>query len=335
MTLWLVRAGRHGEREQVALQHGVALIGWHELDFDLSRVGSRDELKSEMAKVYAAKTERTINNWATQVWTFVKEIQKGDLVVLPLKVQSGIAIGRVTGGYEYRKDMPSDAHHVHPVEWLKTLPRTAFDQDLLYSFGAYMTVCQVQRNDAERRVQTILEGKKVVVAKGPQPEEMAESDIEQIAHDEIAKYISQKFKGHDLATLVEAILQAQGYKVTERSKPGPDGGVDILAGRGQFGFDSPKICVQVKSQDSALDVTALRSLKGLLQDFGADNGLLVSWGGFTGKLLDEARRSFFNIRLWDQGRLVDALLENYERVPDEVQAELPLKRIWTLVREEE
>lgn len=123
--------------------------------------------------------------------------------------------------------------------------------------------------------------------------------------------------------------------MTERSKPGPDGGIDILAGKGQFGFDSPKICVQVKSSDSALDVNALRSLKGLLQDFGADNGLLVSWGGFTGKLLDEARRSFFNTRLWDQGKLVDALLENYERLPDEVQAELPLKRIWTLVREEE
>ena len=79
MTLWLVRAGRHGERGQAALQQGVALIGWHELDFDLLRVGSRDKLKSEMAKVYAAKTERTINNWATQVWTFVEEIQKGDL----------------------------------------------------------------------------------------------------------------------------------------------------------------------------------------------------------------------------------------------------------------
>jgi hypothetical protein len=33
-------------------------------------------------------------------------------------------------------------------------------------------------------------------------------------------------------------------------------------------------------------------------------------------------------------RLVERVLENYDRMPDEVQAELPLKRIWTLVPEE-
>jgi len=31
---------------------------------------------------------------------------------------------------------------------------------------------------------------------------------------------------------------------------------------------------------------------------------------------------------------VDVLLENYERLPEDLKAELPLKRIWTLVPEE-
>ena len=51
--------------------------------------------------------------------------------------------------------------HTRPVQWLQTdIPRTTFEQDLLYSFGAFMTVCKISRNDAEsRRVAAVLEGK--------------------------------------------------------------------------------------------------------------------------------------------------------------------------------
>lgn len=43
--------------------------------------------------------------------------------------------------------------HSVRVKWLNTeVPRSTFDQDLLYSFGAFMTVCRMARNDAEARV---------------------------------------------------------------------------------------------------------------------------------------------------------------------------------------
>jgi restriction system protein len=71
-----------------------------------------------------------------------------------------------------------------------------------------------------------------------------------------------------------------------------------------------------------------------MKNFGATQGLLVSWSGFQSKASSEARRHFFEIRLWDAGDLVGLLLENYERLPEELQAELPLKRIWTLALEE-
>ncbi len=41
------------------------------------------------------------------------------------------------------------------------------------------------------------------------------------------------------------------------------------------------------------------------------------------------------IRLWDADDLVRAVLANYERLPDAMQADLPLKRIWTLVQVDE
>ena len=40
------------------------------------------------------------------------------------------------------------------------------------------------------------------------------------------------------------------------------------------------------------------------------------------------------VRLWDSSDLVGAIYRNYERLPAEIQAELPLKRVWMLVVEE-
>ena len=61
--------------------------------------------------------------------------------MLPLKTQSAIAIGKSIRDYEYRTDMGDDIRHIrHKLN--KDIPRTNFDQDLLYSFDAFMTVCK-------------------------------------------------------------------------------------------------------------------------------------------------------------------------------------------------
>ena len=51
-------------------------------------------------------------------------------------------------------------------------------------------------------------------------------------------------------------------------------------------------------------------------------------------MFQEARQSFFQIRLWDSGDLLRAIFKNYDKLSDQLQAELPLKRIWALVLEE-
>ena len=333
MAVWLVRAGRHGEREDLVVSNGVAAVGWDEMP-DLSRVAAREQLEELCRKHYPDEKPNTISNWVGQLWTFLKRMEKNDLVVLPLKKSAAIAIGEVDGPYQYRADFPPDSRHTRPVRWLRTdIPRTAFDKDLLYSFGAFMTVCQIQRNNAEERIRAVLDGKSTISMGLAEAQIEEKVDLEQVARDEIMKYIGQKFRGHDLARLVESILIAEGYH-TQRSPVGPDGGADIIAGRGPMGFDQPRLCVQVKSQDSPVDVGVLRQLQGVMNSFKATQGLLVSWGGFKSTVDSESRRLFFDIRLWDAAELVKALLENYERLPEELQAELPLKRIWGLAKEE-
>jgi restriction system protein len=133
--------------------------------------------------------------------------------------------------------------------------------------------------------------------------------------------------------LVDALLRATGY-TTAVAPPGPDGGVDIVAGRGPMGFDSPRLCVQVKSSHGPVNVELIQRLHGSMKSVGADQGLFVSWGGFNSKVPTEERTQFFTIRLWDSGDLIENLLENYERLSPDIQAELPLKRIWVLVHED-
>lgn len=323
----MVRAGRHGEQEQVALEQGLITIGWNDLP-DLSRIRSKDQLTKVYNKIYPGTKKMKAANEIGQIWTFLRKIKKGDHVALPLKTQSAIAIAKVKEDYEY-KPIAENVRHIRRVEWLKLLPRSAFDQDLLYSLGAFMTVCQIKRNNAEQRILNML---KEVGLPEEEQESLEKLDIEQYSKDSIIKYISRRFKGHSLARLVEAILQAQGY-TTEVSPPGPDGGVDIRAAPGPLGFDHPKICVQVKSSSSPLGVSVLRELRGVMTKLKADQGLLVSWGGFTNDTLREAREEFFSIRLWDQGALLEAIFKYYDRFTDELKAELPLKRIWALIEE--
>ena len=150
----MVRAGAHGEQEQFAIQHDIVTIGWNELP-DISAIKDKEGLK----KLYVTRNPEAkgmrLVRIVGQIWDFAKEIHKGDLVALPLKKQSAIMLGLIEGDYEY-KELKQDIKHIRQVKWLKTIPRSEFDQDILFSLGAFSTVCEIKRNDAENRVKSML-----------------------------------------------------------------------------------------------------------------------------------------------------------------------------------
>jgi restriction system protein len=351
MRLWIVRAGRYGEREAEALASSVLVPGFDDVG-DLSTAASREDVRKVLEQSFPTASAGRIKNFANQLWQFVHTIQLGDLVIMPRKNTGLVAIAEMLGQYEFRSDLPAYRHR-RSVKWLKTdLQRNVFKQDMLHSFGAFMTICEIERHNALDRV-------KFALAKGTDPgaggigqatgasitddaeksdspavdAENAAPDIEDLANNQIRQHIGSVFAGHAMARLVESILKAEGY-VTMTSLPGKDGGIDILAGRGSLGLDQPRLCVQVKSGNSASDVTVLRALQGSMQNVKADHGLLVSWSGVTSEVEREARNSYFTVRIWDSADLIEALLRNYDRLSEEIRTELPLKRIWTLVLED-
>jgi restriction system protein len=335
----LVRAGADGEYEPKYIDESRIYVTWSHLDVDLSKLRDRDELTKEMRRRYPDAKPKAIANWVSQVWPFAHEMKKGDLVVLPLKTQRAIQIGEIAGDYHFEPAGPDPFFHWRALKWVgEAIPRDRFGQDLLYSFGALMTICRIRRNNAEARLAAMRAAgwraeSVASVVSGAEAEEES-TDLEEAARDQIARLIGMRFKGHGLTRLVEGILRAQGY-VTYRSPEGADGGVDILAGAGPLGFGSPRLCVEVKSEAGQIDRPTVDKLLGAMTKFGAQEGLFVSWGGFKRNVYQELAPSFFRLRLWTQKELLEALFAHYDQLEDDLKAELPLKRIWVVAAQDE
>lgn len=342
LRAWLARAGDAGQYEQLALDEDLVAIGWGELD-DLAGL-TREQIAERIRGHHPDAGKPKVANWAGQLNAFVHGMSAGDLVVLPLKARPMIAIGTIVGDYAYRADLESEARHTRAVVWLsKDVPRTAVGQDLLYTLGAFLTVCRVSRNNAAERLAALAQTgvdpgyvqspSPASESTGEAPEEAeataSRDDLEQDARDAINRIIGERFPGHALSELVAAVLKAQGM-TTFVSPPGKDGGVDVMAGSGPLGMDSPKICVQVKFTSAPVSASVIRELDGVASRMGAEQSLLVSWSGITLDAEREIRTLFFRTRVWSADDLFRELTAVYDRLSEEIQARLPLKRIWTL-----
>src|SRR2546422_118755 len=127
MAMWLVRAGRKGEREAFALEEGVAAVGWDEIP-DISGVGSREQLGDLMRRTYPDDRPQKVQNSVAQLWAFAHTIAVNDLVAMPLKGRSAVAFGDVTGGYALRPENPPGTKHVRPVRWRTEIARGRISQ---------------------------------------------------------------------------------------------------------------------------------------------------------------------------------------------------------------
>jgi len=331
MAVWTVKGGAKGEAEDTCLSAGV--IGKGGKVPSLTDVTSREDIAALWLKACPEMPTKQTSNHVGQLWSLVRKMQEGELVVLPLKTTGTIAVGRVSGPYQFRPELEPQLRHARPIQWLKTdISRDAFDQDLLFSFGAYITIGQVHRDRAEERILSVVGGGGTDVAPSGDESEPGgvetAPDVDALAREQVRQHVSYNFAGHDLARLVAAVLNARGFAASE-SPPGPDRGVDVLAGSGPLGLDSPRLAVQVKTGTAGVE--EFRALRGVMEDFRAEQGLLVAWGGFKGKVSDEARHAHFSIRLWDADDLLDELFAVYEGLPGDLRSELPLKRAWMLV----
>ncbi|HBY1549071.1 TPA: restriction endonuclease [Klebsiella pneumoniae] len=147
-------------------------------------------------------------------------------------------------------------------------------------------------------------------------------DVESLAREGIKDRVNG-LDPKEMEYLVAGVLRSMGYK-TQVSPVGPDRGKDIIASPDGFGFENPRIVVEVKHRREQMGSQQIRSfIGGRHKD---DRGLYVSTGGFTKDARYEADRSTIPLTLWTLDDLVRALIENYEQVDIETKLLVPLKK---------
>lgn len=153
---WTVRGGGSGEREQAALSGGLIILGWDELG-DVGGCSSADEIGELLAKAYPDEAVGTIDSWKRQIWRFIT-MEADDYIVMPRKHLPVVAVGLLTGPYEYRSEEPPGFRHVRRTDWVRTdVERAAVRGDLRDSMGAFLTVSELSRRDAAARVRALAE----------------------------------------------------------------------------------------------------------------------------------------------------------------------------------
>ncbi|QAY74097.1 restriction endonuclease [Agromyces protaetiae] len=342
---WLVRGSKNWAYDLWMLENGYTGVDFSEIG-SLSSAADLPSMRLLLAAAMPGKPEKAIGNYAAQLNAFANRMAAGDIVVLPLRQQGRLAFGIVTGGYEYLAG-PGVLNHVRSVDWKRPdVARTAINQDLLYSLGAFSTVVQISRNDAAYRLGKILGGADADPGARPgvpltvpkagddvvDTDEAIASDgqdIEQFSRDRILGRLRERFDGYEFQGLVAALLEAEGMTCKVPPK-GKDGGIDIIAGSGVLGISAPTIIVQVKAQAGAIGSQVLDQLGGVVSLHNADHGLLVSLSELTKDARDKVAAQQLKVAVWDAEEVLRRLLKHYEVLPDDIKAKIPLKRVWLI-----
>jgi restriction system protein len=320
---WMVRAGNENELADLVEEKSAVAIGWPEMG-DISDLKKREQFKQRYREVYPDHSPGRVTVNAGQVYRFAREIHEGDYVLTYIKASREVLIGLVAGPYDYRVDPFLDHYpHVRQVQWLKKASRDDFSAPARNSMGSTLTVFGLDDHlDQIRRIATAT----AVVPAVPEEEEVPPffQEVKAQADELIADLVS-RLDPYEFQDLVAAVLRAMGFRAVS-APPGPDRGVDIVAHPDPFGFERPRIKVQVKHRQGTVGGAEMRSFIGTLRS--GDSGLYVSTGGFTRDATLEAERSREPVKLLDRDDFIRLLLEHYEALDPEYKAQVPLRKVW-------
>lgn len=324
--MWMVR-GEGGSLYDVFRERGVAAVGWKQLAAHAKPGIARKQLIALYQTIEPQAKPGTVVSGASQVWRFVNDIKDGDWIVTYSPANRLYSIGTVTGNAEHHPEWSEQGMSLaRTVQWqTQELSRDNLGVGTKNSLGSTLTLFEVP-SSAAAEVLAAVKGK-------PAPPEVAEAeeaiadplaDIEAQALERIKDRVNE-LDWDEMQHLIAGILRAMGYK-TQVSPPGADLGKDIVASPDGFGFEHPRIVVEVKHRKERMGSQEIRSfLGGRHKD---DRGLYVSTGGFSKDARYEADRASIPLSMWTLDHVVRALIEHYDATDAETKRIVPLKRLY-------
>lgn len=330
--MWKVNAGRRSVFASEFLNRNTAAIGWAEAG-DYTDVASKDELFRRVKAAYTDWTDRQIEVGVGQMWRFLRVVRVGDTVLTYDPATRLYHLGRIDGEPKYRPDDIPSLPVQRAVTWTGSVSRDDLSSRAKGKLGAILTLFRVEEQTA-RELEAIAGG-------GPTPSRMFEGDWQEDEgdsdpsadpFDNLQEQAIERIKDRllsldwdEMQEMVASLLRALGYR-TLVSPAGPDRGKDIVASKDGFGFEPPRIVVEVKHRRGPMGAPEIRAFLG--GRHAQDKGLYVSTGGFTREAYFEAERASTVTHLMTLDDLARALTENYDKLDERGRALLPLVRVY-------
>lgn len=322
----MVRAERDGVLYDAFKEQSLVAIGWREIG-PLTDLRSRETITGLVQQQWPEWRPQAIAMAAGQLHRFRNEMEIGDTVVTYSPTRRVYLVGEIVG--DYRRDPAVDPEdpNVRPVEWKGEVSRDLLSVRSRNSLGAISTLFLLPPEVAQ-------DIERAMASHEPAREDLdeqvaaAEEDVFKNIQSKAVEFTKDRVSALDwseMQDLVAGLLRALGYK-TRISPAGPDRGKDIVASPDGFGFEAPRIVVEVKHRQGAIGSQDIRSFLGGRHP--QDKGLYVSTGGFTKDAHYEAERANIPVALMTIDDLVDTLIEHYDGLDLDIQQLVPLKRIY-------
>ncbi|WP_374405401.1 restriction endonuclease [Pelagerythrobacter sp.] len=326
--MWKVNAGRRSALADDFIERNVVAIGWREAG-DYSDARSYDEVYKLISAASPEQTEKQKQVSSGQIWRFLTEVSIGDSILTYAPETRLYHIGVVKGSPIFRpREIPALPVQ-RSVEWKSSVSRDDLSQAARGRLGAILTLFKVAHS-AVVELEALAEGGHVHAQ--PNTDEALALDDASDPFESLEEQAIERVKDRllrldwdEMQQIVASLLRALGYR-TQISPAGPDRGKDIIASRDGFGFERPRIVVEVKHRRDQMGAQEIRSfLGGRHQD---DRGLYVSTGGFSRDAHYEAERASTVTHLMTLDELAHALIEQYDQIDEDGRRLLPLTKIY-------
>jgi restriction system protein len=329
--MWKVNAGQRSRLARQFLDHQCVAIGWREMG-NPTTSRSRAEAIAQVSRGYPENTEKQNEVGGGNVWRFLGEMKVGDEVITYDPVERLYHLGTISGEPVYDLSAIPELPTYRSVSWKTSVSRDALSTDARNRLGSLLTVISVPQSTANE-IRSLANGQKEMLR--PEPAASAEAveadeanDPYSAIEDQALERIKDKLLGlgwEDMQEIVAALLRSLGYR-TIVSPTGPERGKDIVASRDGFGFEAPRIVVEVKHRKEQMGAPEIRAFLGGRHS--EDRGLYVSTGGFSREAYFEAERAATVTHLMTLDGLARALVDNYDSLDERGRTLLPLTRLY-------
>lgn len=250
---WMIRAGHGGKLVNDFKEKSLVAIGWTQAG-DFSKLPTRQSIAELITKNYPDNSQHQNRAAAGQIFRFIHEIKVGDAVLTYDSIRRTYFLGKISSMPIYDLSLLDGLYTYRKVDWVGEIDRDLLSATTKNTLGGIMTLFKLSP-EAFAEISSRIYNPPVVSDFEIEINEVEdESDLLKDVQARSIEFIKDKISKlnwEQMQTLVADILAAMGYK-TRISPQGSDRGKDIIASPDGFGFEQPRIVVEVKHRKVAM-----------------------------------------------------------------------------------